>query len=453
VTVEVPAALAEAAADLLLDASAGGIESSASPSSVPRERLLAYLPEGPGADEAEARLRAGLARLEGRAGGPVAVRVEPLLEEDWAGAWKERFHPFAPVPGLVVKPGWEPYAAREGEVVIEMDPGMAFGTGLHASTRLALALLADRLAAGGVRRVLDVGTGTGILAMGAALLGAVEVVAIDTDPDALAAASANVARNALAAKVRVGAGPLEAVAGPFDLVVANITADVLVPLAGALAARLAPGGMLVLSGVLAGEQAAEVRAAGERFALRVAEERAEGEWAAMALSAPPAGEEIFELVDESGCVTGRAPRRQCHGNPALVHRAAHVVVLDGRGRLYLQKRSLRKDIQPGRWDTSVGGHLDLGEDHRAGAQREMREELGLGGELRFLYRYLWCTDRETELVETFLHVAAAEPRPDPEEVDEGRWFTREEADALVARGACTPNLAEELRRLRAAGVF
>jgi isopentenyldiphosphate isomerase len=150
-------------------------------------------------------------------------------------------------------------------------------------------------------------------------------------------------------------------------------------------------------------------------------------------------------------VVGRAPRSACHGNPALIHRVSHVLVTDGKGRLYLQKRPKTKDILPGKWDTSVGGHLDIGEDHETGARREMREELGLAGELRPLYRYLWRTECETELVATFLHEAREEPRPCPGEIDEGRWFTPAEAAALVARGEATPNLGEELRRLAEAG--
>jgi isopentenyldiphosphate isomerase len=126
---------------------------------------------------------------------------------------------------------------------------------------------------------------------------------------------------------------------------------------------------------------------------------------------------------------------------------SHVIVTDGSGRVYLQKRPLTKDIEPGKWDTSVGGHLDCGESHEAGAAREMREELGLAGSLRFLHRYLWRTDRETELVEAFAHQATAEPRPLPGEIDEGRWFTLPEVAALVARGEATPHLTEELRRL------
>jgi isopentenyl-diphosphate delta-isomerase type 1 len=166
-----------------------------------------------------------------------------------------------------------------------------------------------------------------------------------------------------------------------------------------------------------------------------------------------AAEEIFELVDEQGRVIGTAPRSACHGDPSLVHRAAHVVVMDGAGRLYLQKRSLTKDIQPGRWDTSVGGHLAPGEDFAAGAAREMQEELGLAGPLQPLYRYLWRTDRETELVETFLHRTREEPRPDRGEIEEGRWFTAGELRALVGGGTATPNLEEELRRLREIGLL
>jgi isopentenyldiphosphate isomerase len=332
-----------------------------------------------------------------------------------------------------------------------MDPGMAFGTGLHASTRLAVGLIEEVCAGGSAARVLDLGTGTGILAMAAALRGAGSVRGVDTDPDAVAAARANVARNRLAARVRIDGGGLGGVAGPFDLIAANITADVLLALAPEIAGRLAPGGALVLSGILAGPQAREVRDAYERLGFCCALERTEGEWAALLLYGP-SGDEAFDVVDELGRIVGRAPRAACHANPALAHRTSHVVVLDGGGRIYLQRRSAAKDVQPGKWDTSVAGHLDIGEDHLAGARREMREELGLAGELRFLHRYLWRTPRETELVETFLHEARGEPRPRPGEIDEGRWFTLAEAGALVDRGEATPSLAEELRRLREAGV-
>jgi ribosomal protein L11 methyltransferase len=455
VIVEVPAVLSDAAADLLAEATGAGVEIAAAPADSrggARERITAYVAGGEGADAREDALRRDLGALAARGGGAaIAVQSEALLEEDWGAGWKEHFRPFRAAPHLIVRPTWEPCEPGPGDAVIEMDPGMAFGTGLHASTRLALALLEECCATDPPRRVLDLGTGTGILAMAAALRGAAAVLALDTDPDAVAAARLNVARNRLDGSVQVAGDDLSAVAGPFDLIAANITADVLLPLAPLLAARLAPGGALVLAGILAGEQEREVRAAYERLGLRCEDARADGEWAALLLRAP--AEEVFEVVDAQGEVVGRAPRSACHGDPSLIHRVSHVLVVDAGGRIYLQRRPVTKDIEPGKWDTSVGGHLDIGEDHEAGAQREMREELGLVGILRPLYRYLWRTECETELVATYLHEAREEPRPRPGEIDEGRWFTPAEAAALVERGEATPHLAEELRRLAAAGPF
>jgi ribosomal protein L11 methyltransferase len=451
VSVELPADLAEAAADLLAEISGSGVEVVHVPPAFEggaRERVIGYLAEDGQVDGEEARLRRELEAIRARSGnlGAVAVRSDSLLEEDWGAGWKKHFRPFRAAPRLVIKPTWEPCEPEAGEAVIEMDPGMAFGTGLHASTRLALGFMEEVCAGAPPSRALDIGTGTGILAMAAALWGAAEVVAIDNDPDAVAAARRNVALNAVADKVSVGGQELAAIGGAFDLIAANITADVLHTLAPMIAERLAPGAPLVLAGLLAGEQAREVRTAYEGFGLMGALERVEGEWAALLLFAPD-GQEVFEVTDEQGQAIGRAPRAACHRNPALVHRVSHVIVTDGGGRVYLQKRPLTKDIEPGRWDTSVGGHLDRGESHEAGAAREMREELNLAGPLRFLHRYLWRTERETELIETFSHVATAEPRPLPGEIEEGRWFTPAEAAELVARGKATPHLAEELRLL------
>jgi isopentenyldiphosphate isomerase len=163
-------------------------------------------------------------------------------------------------------------------------------------------------------------------------------------------------------------------------------------------------------------------------------------------------EEIFDLVDEDGKVVGRAPRSECHRRPDLIHRAVHVIVVNPRGEIYLQMRSRDKDIQPGRWDTSVGGHLVPGERYEEAAARETDEELGLSGELRFLYRYLWRTRRETELVQTYLLVTAGLPRPDPVEIEEGRFFSPSELASLLEGEDVTPNLREELRRLGEAGL-
>jgi ribosomal protein L11 methyltransferase len=290
VTVEVPAALADAAADCVAECSGLGVAITALPAADggERERIVGYLPEGAEAAAQEASLRAALAALAERApgAGPVLVRSEMLVEEDWGSTWKEHFRPFHATARLVIRPSWEEYRAAAGEVVVEMDPGMAFGTGLHASTRLALAALEEHLDSGPPpARALDLGTGTGILGMACALRGVPEVVATDTDPDAVAAARENVARNGLGGRVLVTGDELGALPGTFDLIVANITANVLVALAGELAARLRPGGRLVLSGILAGEQEAQVREAYERLGLRGGAARVEGEWAALSLRA------------------------------------------------------------------------------------------------------------------------------------------------------------------------
>jgi isopentenyldiphosphate isomerase len=165
------------------------------------------------------------------------------------------------------------------------------------------------------------------------------------------------------------------------------------------------------------------------------------------------GDEIFDVVNEEGRVVGQASRARCHGDRGLIHQAVHVFVVDPSGRIYLQKRAGGKDIQPGRWDTSVGGHLAPGESYEEGAAREMLEELGLKGALRFLYRYLWRTARETELVQTYLLETGEAPDPDPGEIEEGRFFTLDEIESRLSGEDFTPNLREEIGRLRSAGIL
>lgn len=184
---------------------------------------------------------------------PSTVRAQPgLPEAEWRDAWKKYFHVTRVTPRIVVVPSWERHEAAPGEVVIDLDPGMAFGTGTHASTRLVLAEL-DRLAGEGASpdRVLDVGAGSGILAIAAAKLWpAASIQAIDNDPIAVAACGENVAHNGVTARVASAGTPVEEVVGAFPLVLANIQAHVLRALADALTARVAAGGTLVLSGLL-----------------------------------------------------------------------------------------------------------------------------------------------------------------------------------------------------------
>jgi isopentenyl-diphosphate delta-isomerase type 1 len=154
--------------------------------------------------------------------------------------------------------------------------------------------------------------------------------------------------------------------------------------------------------------------------------------------------EVFDIVDENDRVIGQAPRAECHGNPALVHRVAHVLVFDRHDRLLLQKRAMTKDIQPGRWDTSVGGHLDPGESYLEAACREMREELGIEGvPLTWLYSSKIRNEIESENVSTYLARYDGEVHFAVEEIDEVRFWTAKEIDAALGTGVFTPNFEEE----------
>ncbi len=194
-------------------------------------------------------------RLSGYELYPLGLEVRQVAEEDWAEAWKAHFKPLKVTDRLVIRPPWEEYAAQPGETVITIYPGMAFGTGRHASTLLCLRALEevweeDRPRAGNPWQVLDVGTGTGILALSAARYGAA-VLAIDLDPEAVAAALENVRLNNLVDRVLVEETPLASLRQQFGLIMANITAPDLLQLADALTARLLSDGVLIISGFLA----------------------------------------------------------------------------------------------------------------------------------------------------------------------------------------------------------
>jgi ribosomal protein L11 methyltransferase len=217
-----------------------------------------------------------------------------VTDEGWADRWKEHFKPLRVGRRFIVCPTWEEPDPRPGDLVIRIDPGQAFGTGHHETTRLCLEWLDDydhhlaqhrRASASSSRRpaFLDVGTGTGILAMGAALLGWTEVVAIDNDPEAVRVAAENVTINGLDARIRLATGSVDQVQGRFEVVMANIQALPLMDLAAALVSRLLSTGHLVLSGILV-EQRDMVVAAYGRQGLRLASERSAGEWCLLEFS-------------------------------------------------------------------------------------------------------------------------------------------------------------------------
>ena len=154
--------------------------------------------------------------------------------------------------------------------------------------------------------------------------------------------------------------------------------------------------------------------------------------------------EPFDIVDENDVVIGQSPRGECHGNPALVHRAVHVIIVNDAGELLLQKRSIHKDIQPGKWDTSVGGHLEVGESYRSAAYREMAEELGLVDlPVTFLYYSQIRNQIESENVATFLARYSALVHYNPHEISEVRYWSAGAIDEALGKGVFTPNFEEE----------
>jgi isopentenyldiphosphate isomerase len=160
-------------------------------------------------------------------------------------------------------------------------------------------------------------------------------------------------------------------------------------------------------------------------------------------------EEIFDVVDETGERAGTAPRSRCHGDPRLIHPVVHVMIFDGSGRVLLQKRADTKDIQPGKWDTSVGGHMKAGEDPVAAAFREILEEVGARPEeIEFAYSYVWRSPVETEFVRTYVARSEGPFAFDPEEISEGRFWTMEEIEAELGKGIVTPNFEVEFQMMR-----
>ena len=167
-------------------------------------------------------------------------------------------------------------------------------------------------------------------------------------------------------------------------------------------------------------------------------------------------EELFDIYDEAGNRVGIASRRECHGNPKLLHHTAHVVVFHPEtGAVLLQKRAVTKDIQPGKWDTAVGGHLALGEDYEAGARRELAEELGVTSpvELEHLFDGKIRNDLESEDTRVFAIRMAEGFKFQASEIDAIRFWTAEELFDPANRKTFTPNLCAELDELRKRGLI
>jgi ribosomal protein L11 methyltransferase len=214
----------------------------------------AYLPADGSEEAARQQIAEGLwhfASLGAHFVGELRSRI--VNEEDWANAWKDYFHVTHIGKRLVIRPSWREYTPQDGEVVIELDPGMAFGTGLHPTTRLCLEEI-ERYTRPGVR-VIDVGTGSGILALAAAKLGAASVYCIDNSTVAVESATENAAINGLSDTITVELGTLDEerakrMVNQFDMVLVNILAHIIGNMAPQLAQVTAPGGLLVASGII-----------------------------------------------------------------------------------------------------------------------------------------------------------------------------------------------------------
>lgn len=158
-------------------------------------------------------------------------------------------------------------------------------------------------------------------------------------------------------------------------------------------------------------------------------------------------QELFPIVDEAGQVIGSATRGECHSGSKLLHPVVHLHVFDSQNRLYLQQRPMWKDIQPGKWDTAVGGHVDLGEEIAGALNREAREELGIEEFTpEFLLRYVFESERERELIHVFRTTYDGDIRPTAE-LDGGRFWTLDEIREAIGKEVLTPNFESEIKRI------
>lgn len=273
VHVAVPVTESDVVSSVLWDAGATGLEerdaTTMDAAAGDGVTLVAHFDE-----EADALEAVGLvtARFDGR----FVPTVEHIVGDDWRERWKAFFHTTRVGERLVVRPSWETHDAREGDLVIVLDPGQAFGTGTHETTRLVMRELEARVSGG--EHVLDVGCGSGILGIAALKLGAARVVAVDVDPIAVRVTDENAEINGVA--IEASTTPVEDVPGRYPIVLANIRSPILIPMTESLVAHLTPGGVLVLSGLLA-EEESEIRAVYDAH-LRFDGVRRDGDWIALA---------------------------------------------------------------------------------------------------------------------------------------------------------------------------
>ena len=274
----VPKEIGEPVSNFLMEQGATGIEETERPGEI---ELRVYFPGRDGERKVTAGIRRYLKSLERILSRKISFRLEtlPIPEEDWGADWKKYFHPLRIGSTFVIYPPWERARLKKGQIPIEINPGMAFGTGTHATTQLCIRALESRLKKG--RSVLDVGTGSGILAVAAAKLGALEVWAVDIDEVAIEGARETVEKNGAANRVQIRKGGIGKIRQRFDVVVANIDFKSLKRLRAALLRRLNEEGLLILSGILREQEERIRRRYLESGGLRLLRTDREEEWACL----------------------------------------------------------------------------------------------------------------------------------------------------------------------------
>jgi ribosomal protein L11 methyltransferase len=246
----------------------------------PAERLTlrAYIPNDERAEELKSRLEAALGHMSWLHPMPTPA-YNLVREENWADAWKTHYHPVRIGKRLLIRPLWIQTEVQPGEIVVALDPGMAFGTGTHPTTQLCIEALEDRMQSG--MKALDLGCGSGVLSITAAKLGAAQVLALDIDPLAVRVTQENTEQNGVAEKIIAQQGSLETVltsSRRFDLIVVNILARVIIQMCEErLGDVVRPGGLALFSGIIE-EQADDVEAALRKTGLEPQQRRQQGDW-------------------------------------------------------------------------------------------------------------------------------------------------------------------------------
>jgi ribosomal protein L11 methyltransferase len=280
VSVEVDRETAEAVAEVLSRYAHRGVVVESGPDGWESDPVVVrgYLPVDDDLWNTKKRVEEGLWHL-GQIRPIPAPSFRKVAEKDWAEAWKERLKVLHVGERIVICPSWLTYEPRPEEILIQLDPGMAFGTGLHPTTQSCLRAL-ERFVEPGIA-VLDLGTGSGILAIAAAKLGAERVAALDSDQEAVTVARGNVIKNDVDRQINVRQGSLAEVTGAYDLVVVNILARVIVEMVGeGLSERLRPDGVLVAAGITT-DQVSEVAEAFEGGGLELVDQRQQGDWVSL----------------------------------------------------------------------------------------------------------------------------------------------------------------------------